>query len=78
MDWEKVRVNAAIAAMEGILVNASYTTENREPTIAKLAVEQANALVEELRNNKLKEEDAKHPQVNTYIDEADKYIVERG
>lgn len=72
MDWEKVRVNAAIAAMEGMLVNASYTTDNREPVIAKLAVEQANALVEELRK-----EDAKSPQVNTCIDEADKYIVER-
>ena len=51
MDWEKVRVNAAIAAMEGMLVNASYTTDNREPVIAKLAVEQADALVEALKNS---------------------------
>lgn len=51
MDWEKVRVNAAIAAMEGMLVNASYTTDNREPIIAKLAVEQADALVEVLKNS---------------------------
>ena len=77
MDWEKVRVNAAIAAMEGMLVNASYTTENREPIIAKLAVEQANALVEELRNNKPKEEGTKCSQVNTCNSDTDRYIVER-
>lgn len=52
MNWEEVRVNAAIAAMEGMLVNASYTTDNREPVIAKLAVEQADALVEALKNSK--------------------------
>lgn len=49
MNWEEVRANAAIAAMEGMLINASYTTENRELIIAKLAVEQADALIEQLK-----------------------------
>ncbi len=57
MNWEKVRVSAAIAAMGAMWVNSSYTTENSEPIIAnlavkraKLAVKQADALVEALKN----------------------------
>ena len=46
MNWEEVRVNAAIAAMRGILVNAL-----RELAIARLAVEQADALENELRSH---------------------------
>ena len=45
MNREEVRVNAAIAAMRGILVNAL-----RELAIARLAVEQADALEDELRS----------------------------
>lgn len=44
MNWEEVRVNAAIAAMHGILVSASYTRS----AVARLAIEQADALVKEL------------------------------
>jgi hypothetical protein len=57
MDWEKVRVNAAIAAMGAMWVNSSYTTANGEAILAELAVEraklavkQADALVEALKN----------------------------
>ena len=46
MNWEEVRVNAAIAAMRGILVNAL-----RELAIARLAVEQADELVNESRSH---------------------------
>ena len=43
MTWEEIRINAAIAAMQGMLVNASCSTPQRETVIAKLAVEQADA-----------------------------------
>lgn len=52
MNWEQIRVNAAIAAMQSLVSIASFTDANREKNIAILAVEQANALVEELKNNK--------------------------
>ena len=48
-NWEQVRISAAIAAMQGMLVSASYTIANREEIIAKLAVEQADTLVKELQ-----------------------------
>ena len=60
MNWEEVRVNAAIAAMQGLLVNASYTTPNRESAIARLAIEQADALINELRSNSAPTTDEKH------------------
>ena len=44
--WQEVRVRAAIAAMQGLVKRqGSYET------IAKLAVEQADALVEQLKKN---------------------------
>lgn len=43
-DWEALRNQAAIAAMQG-LVNRGVSKQ----TIAKLAVEQADALIEELK-----------------------------
>lgn len=46
--WQDVRERAAIAAMQGIMDFFGSLDYNRE-TIAKLAVEQADALVEELK-----------------------------
>lgn len=46
--YEEVRVRAAIAAMQGIMNFFGSIDYNRE-TIAKLAVEQANALIAELK-----------------------------
>ena len=46
--YEEVRVRAAIAAMQGIMNFFGSLDYNRE-TIAKLAVEQADALIEELK-----------------------------
>lgn len=45
-DWQALRNQAAIAAMQGVMNLAiNYDKE----TIAKLAVEQADALIEELK-----------------------------
>lgn len=46
--WQDVRERAAIAAMQGIMNFFGSLDYNRE-TIAKLAVEQADALIEELK-----------------------------
>lgn len=46
--WQDVRERAAIAAMQGVMNFFGSIDYNRE-TIAKLAVEQADALVEVLR-----------------------------
>lgn len=46
--WQGVRIQAAIAAMQGVMNFFGSIDYNRE-TIAKLAVEQADALVEVLR-----------------------------
>jgi hypothetical protein len=46
--WQDVRERAAIAAMQGVMNFFGSIDYNRE-TIAKLAVEQANALIEELK-----------------------------
>lgn len=46
--WQDVRERAAIAAMQGVMNFFGSIDYNRE-TIAKLAVEQADALVEELK-----------------------------
>ena len=45
-EWRYIRIQAAIAAMQGVM-NCSIDY-NRE-TIARLAVEQADALIEELK-----------------------------
>ena len=53
-DWEKVRIDAAIAVM-GVVIER-YNYEVREEYLAKYAVRQADALVAELQkkvsNNK--------------------------
>ena len=46
--WQDVRERAAIAAMQGTMNFFGSIDYNKE-TIAKLAVEQANALIEELK-----------------------------
>lgn len=47
-DWETLRNQAAIAAMQGVMNFFGSIDYNRE-TIAKLAVEQADALINELK-----------------------------
>ena len=49
--WQDVRERAAIAAMQGTMNFFGSIDYNRE-TIAKLAVEQADALIKELRKEK--------------------------
>ncbi len=46
--WQAVRERAAIAAMQGVMSFFGSIDYNRD-TIAKLAVEQADALIEELK-----------------------------
>ena len=46
--WQNIRVNAAIAAMQGVMNFFGFIDYNRE-TIAKLAVEQADALIDKLK-----------------------------
>ena len=48
-NWDALRNQAAIAAMQGVMAFFGSIDYNRE-TIAKLAVEQADALIEELKN----------------------------
>jgi len=47
-EWHGVRIQAAIAAMQGVMNFFGSIDYNRE-TIAKLAVEQADALIEQLK-----------------------------
>lgn len=48
-EWQGVRIRAAIAAMQEIIKSGfNLSAENRE-TIAKMAVSQANALIEQLK-----------------------------
>lgn len=47
-DWKTLRNKAAIAAMQGVMNFFGSIDYNRE-TIAKLAVEQADALINELK-----------------------------
>lgn len=46
--WQDVREMAAIAAMQGIMISFGSLDYNIE-TIAKVAVKQADALIEQLR-----------------------------
>ena len=50
--WQDVRERAAIAAMQGVMNFFGSIDYNKE-TIAKLAVEQADALIKELKRNEL-------------------------
>lgn len=47
IDWEKVRIDAAIAMLQGL--NANPSIELNIPTTSKLCVEFADALIEELK-----------------------------
>ena len=47
-EWHGVRIQAAIAAMQGVMNIFGSIGYNKE-TIAKLAVEQADALIEQLK-----------------------------
>ena len=47
-EWQGVRIQAAIAAMQGVMNFFGSIDYNRD-AIAKLAVEQADALIEELK-----------------------------
>ena len=47
-EWKYVRIQAAIAAMQGVMNFFGSIDFNKE-TIAKLAVEQADALIEVLK-----------------------------
>lgn len=47
-EWRYVRIQAAIAAMQGMMSFFGSIDYNRE-TIAELAVEQADALIEQLK-----------------------------
>lgn len=47
-EWRYVRIQAAIAAMQGVMNFFGSIDYNKE-TIAKLAVEQADALIEQLK-----------------------------
>lgn len=47
IDWEKVRIDAAIAMLQGL--NANPSIELDIPTTSKLCVEFADALIEELK-----------------------------
>lgn len=49
-DWQHVKVQAAIAAMQGFCSNDKFCVYT-EGDIAKYAVKQANALIEELKKN---------------------------
>ena len=46
--WQSVRIQAAIAAMQGVMNFFGSIDYNKE-TIAKLAVEQADALIDKLK-----------------------------
>lgn len=47
VDWEKVRIDAAIAMLQGLNANPSIDLDI--PTTSKLCVECADALIEELK-----------------------------
>lgn len=47
-EWQNVRIQAAIAAMQGVMNFFGSIDYNKE-TIARLVVEQADALIEQLK-----------------------------
>lgn len=54
--WEKIRIQASIAAMQGIMsaTSSEIVTARTEPkVIAEYAVEYADALIDELKNKQL-------------------------
>ena len=52
IDWEQVRVDAAISAMQGVLESGKLgmVLEVTPDVVARQSVKMANALVEELKN----------------------------
>lgn len=50
-NWEQVRIQAAIAAMQGLRAGDAYGDQSMK-RIAELAVEQADELIEKLKKNK--------------------------
>lgn len=51
IDWERVRIKAAIAAMQSICASPSLVIPMDD--IAKLSVEQADAIIKELRKENI-------------------------
>ena len=49
-EWKYVRIQAAIAAMQGVM---NCSIDYNKETIARLAVEQADALIEKLKEKML-------------------------
>ena len=51
IDWEQVRINAAISAMQGVLESGKLgmVLEASPDTVAKQAVRLTDALIEELK-----------------------------
>lgn len=54
IDWEEVRINAAISALQGVLESGKIgeLLEFSPYVVAKQSVRLANCLVEELKKNK--------------------------
>ena len=54
IDWEQVRIDAAISAMQGVLESGKLgmVLEASPDTVAKQAVRLADALIEELKGEK--------------------------
>ena len=54
IDWEQVRIEAAISAMQGVLESGKLgmVLEASPDTVAKQAVRMADALIEKLKEEK--------------------------
>lgn len=54
IDWEQVRIDAAISAMQGVLESGKLgmVLEASPDTVARQAVRMADALVEKLKGEK--------------------------
>lgn len=54
IDWEQVRINAAISAMQGVLESGKLgmVLEAAPEVVARQAVRLADALIEELKGEK--------------------------
>lgn len=50
-NWEQIRIQAAIAAMQGLRAGDAYGDQSMK-SIAELAVEQADELIEKLKKKK--------------------------
>lgn len=53
IDWEQIRINAAISAMQGVLESGKLgmVLEAAPDTVARQSVRLADALVEELKKS---------------------------